>query len=144
MCNLGKLTRSNPTFGWVWTIIFNTRIEFELCFFNLNSIWVGFRLRIEQSEANPNRFNVFIIFIIHLIIYNNIHFLFLFLRKNIKLYYIILYVFYFFRKYINLCFFFTILKFCSTFYLNFHINPLNFFKKNYRYILNYATQPTRV
>ena len=69
------------------------------------------------------QFNVFIIFIMYIILYNNIHFL---LKLKKKTYQIILYhiLIHYFRKIKKFIFtvFATILKFYHISYLNFHIN----------------------
>ena len=75
-----------------------TQVGLRLGFFNPSSIWVEFGLKFEQPKLSPNQIlNVFMTFIMQIILYNNIHLLFLFLiKKNIyiKLYNIIYFLFF--------------------------------------------------
>ena len=82
--------------GWSWVWFFLT--------------WTQFRLGLGQGSNSSNltqtRFNIFMIFITYIILYNNTYFLFIFLRRKMSNY-IILYnfIFLFNEKYINLCLF---------------------------------------
>ena len=62
---------SNLIFGSAWTNHFQYLSWAWVCFFNLSSILVRLMLRFKQYEFNMTWFNIFMIFIMHLILYNN-------------------------------------------------------------------------
>ena len=92
----------------VRVIIFNTQVEVRLYFFNL-----GLKLKdLNNLSVIRTWSNVFI----YTILYNNINFLFIFLRKNIKAFFKILKNV---QIYVYFLYFIDILKFYHFYYLIF-------------------------
>ena len=89
-----------------------------------------FGVGLNQGLNNPgliqSQYNDFVIFIVYIILYNNIHFLFRLLRKK-KCQIILYHKFFYFLKrnaiYFYISFFFCCyFELCPIYYLNFHIN----------------------
>ena len=111
----------NPMFGWTWANIFSTCVEFRLRFFNSNSIGLCSGQGSNNLSLIQIRFNVIIMFIMFIILYNNFFFSILKIKYQII---IISYVFFIFlwKIYKFIYIFYCYLKILSYLLFNFFVN----------------------